>query len=245
MDKSLESKCHRLEEEYWWFIARRDMIFKLVKKLDKNSKILEIGCSGGVLIRSLKEHGFNNVYGIDISKDAVKVCKNKNIKNVFVMDGAKLKFHNEMFDVVITSDTLEHIKDENSALSEWNRVLKPGGKLIIFVPAFNFLWCSIDDINHHYRRYSKSALLNALKRSNFRIDRSSYWNFSLFTPVSLARLYDRFFLKNKKSNKDELYGVSPIANKLLIKLLKFENSLLTISDLPIGVSVFAVATKIR
>lgn len=245
MDKSLESKCHSLEENYWWFIARRDMVIRLFNGLDKNSKILEVGCSGGGLIQSLNKKGFEDVHGIDISKEAIDLCKTKRISNVSVMDGAKLEFPDKMFDVVITSDVLEHIKDGDVALSEWNRVLKPGGKLILFVPAFKFLWCSIDDINYHYRRYSKPALLSALKRFNFRVDRSSYWNFSLFFPVSLVRISEHLFPKNKGPFKDELHSVSPIFNKFLIRLMMFENSLLSWMNFPVGISIFAVSTKVK
>ena len=109
MKKLYEIKYHLLEEKHWWFKGRRDIIFRLIKNLNKKSKILEIGCSGGPLLKFLNKHGFNNTFGIDISKDAILYCKKKGLENVFFMDGTKTKFKNNFFDLIISSDSLEHI----------------------------------------------------------------------------------------------------------------------------------------
>lgn len=243
MDELYELKYHSLEEKHWWFESRRDIIFKLIQKMDKNSKILEIGCSGGPLIKFLKQNGFNNIYGIDKSKKAIELCKSNGLKNIFLMDGLKTRFNNEEFDIIIASDILEHIKEDNLALLEWNRILKKGGRLILFVPAFNFLWSEHDEVNKHYKRYSKSMLITLFKKSNFRIEKISYWNFILFFPASLFRIFQHIFLKNKIQKKDQLYKLNNIINKSLIFLLKLENLFLKKLNFPIGVSVFALVTK--
>ena len=245
MDKLYESKYHRLEDDYWWFIVRRDMIINLIKKIgiNKTDKILEIGCSGGPLINFLKHSGFMNIYGIDISVDAINLCKKKGLTNVAVMDGAKTQFKNEEFDVIIASDILEHIKNGHSALLEWYRLLKPNGKLILFVPAFDFLWSGHDKINKHYRRYNKSSLIKSLGKTQFKLHRISYWNFILFFPTYLLRTFQRFLLKNKGDQKDQLYELNPLANGILITLLKTENLFLKYFNFPIGVSIFTICGK--
>ena len=129
MKKSYESKYHNLEMVYWWFEGRRDIIFKLLHLENKNSKILEVGCSGGPLLNYLKQKNFNNLYGMDISLDAVNLCKKRGIKNVLVGDGSKTGFKDNSFDIIIASDILEHIKNDSLALLEWNRILKNKGKL--------------------------------------------------------------------------------------------------------------------
>jgi SAM-dependent methyltransferase len=249
MDRDYESRYHELEASQWWFEARRDMVIRLMRKIDKKANILEVGCSGGCLIKDMKDYGFERVSGVDISKAAIEVCEEKGIKSVYLRDGIKTGFNDSQFDVVISSDVLEHIQDEVSALREWNRILKPGGILILFVPAFSFLWGEHDDANNHYRRYAKQGLIFNTERAYFKIERASYWNCTLFFPVALFRALKRILWKGSKTNQqDRLYRVYPIRgypiiNKILMCVLKFENRVLEISNLPIGVSIFVVAKK--
>ncbi len=243
MDKVYEAKYHLQEYRNWWFESRRDMIFHLLKTENSNSMILDIGCSGGTFIEGLKKIGFKNIYGIDISPNAIDLCKSKGIQNVFVMDGTKPEFSDGQFDIVIASDVLEHVKSEGIALCEWKRILKPGGKLIVFVPAFNFLWGKHDAANYHYRRYSKSRLTRVLEKAQFKVDRCSYWNFTLFFPTSLVRIFQRTLLREKSRKGDQLLELNPVANKLLFCLVKTENIMLKLLNFPIGVSVFAIARK--
>lgn len=245
MSKSFEVKYFELEENSWWCQSRRDIITKLIKTLDinKGSKILEIGCSSGTLTKSLEQMGFANVYGIDNSRIAISLCKKRGLKNVFVMDGAKTRFKKEEFDVIIASDILEHIKNSGSALNGWRKIMKPGGILIIFVPAFNFLWSEHDTSNVHYRRYTKNGLVNDLKMADFKIDRISYWNFILFFPASIVRIFQHMFMKRKIQTLQQLYEINPILNKIIISMLKFENWFHKRLNFPVGVSIFAIARK--
>jgi len=243
MDQLYEAKYHLQERTNWWFESRRHIILNLLKADTKNSKILEVGCSGGILIHALGQIGFREVYGIDISAKAIELCKSKGIQNVFIMDGTKTGFGNDQFDTIIASDVLEHIEREEKALCEWRRLLKPGGKLIVFVPAFSFLWGKHDAANHHYRRYSKSQLIRVLKEAEFRIDRSSYWNFSLFFPTNVVRTVQRTILKDENKRGDQLLELNPLTNKLLFCLVKAENIALNAFNFPVGVSVFAIARK--
>lgn len=243
MEKAYELKRHKLEANYWLFNARRDIVFKLIQKMDNKPdfKILDVGCGGGYLMRFLEKRGFKEIHGIDISDSAIAICKKNGTKNVIVADCIKTRFEDNAFDIITAVDILEHVKNEKAALNEWKRILKKNGRLIIFVPAFNFLWSQHDEICHHYRRYSQSSLINTLKKGNFTVERSSYWNFSLFFPASLVRVFQRIFLKNHKS--DQLYELNPFTNKLFIYLLKFENLLLKGLNFSIGLSVFAIARK--
>ena len=221
------------------------MFYKLFQGIDRNARILDIGCASGATMRFLETKGFKNLYGIDISEQAITYCKGLGIKNVFVMDGARLSFRDVLFDVVIASDVLEHIKDEGQALLEWSRVLKPGGVLIVFVPAFHYLWSMHDEINHHYRRYSKSTLIDVLRAVNFMVLRASYWNCSLFMPTLILRLIQRFVLgrKDYKGAAEEFYRLNLFLNTMLRKLILVENSIVRAFSFPFGVSVFVVAKK--
>jgi 2-polyprenyl-3-methyl-5-hydroxy-6-metoxy-1,4-benzoquinol methylase len=244
MDIDYEFKYHRLEERNWWFVSRREIIFQLIREnsFRHNASILEIGCSGGPLIESLNQRRFFNVAGIDISQSAVNLCRKKGIRNIQIMDGEKTEFRKNKFDLVIASDILEHISNDDNALSEWHRILKSGGKLIIFVPSFNFLWSGHDIANCHYRRYSKAELKNKIKKAGFKINRISYWNFILFFPVCIWRILQRFYFGGR-NKKDQLYRMNSLLNKIFENLLKVENWLLKFINFPIGVSLFTICEK--
>ncbi len=241
MRKSYESEYHKLEKTHFWFNARRDMILKLLGDPGRDYKILDIGCSIGSLVGFLAGRGYTGLYGIDISGDAIAACRKGGLKNVFVMDATKLKFPDKKFDVVIASDIVEHIEDHDSAIREFGRVLKPGGKLLVFVPAFGFLWTNGDDASNHHRRYTKKTLSRLLEKNGMRVGRISYWNFSLFVPFLGFKL-----LKSAGMKKDEypIHGLNPVVNNVALKVLKLENVLIRNGiNFPFGVSVFAVAEK--
>ncbi len=244
MDIDYELTYHKLEEKYWWFKSRRNSIISILNKMNlpKTSKVLEIGCSGGPLLQILNEKGYINSIGIDISENAIKVCNKRGVFNSKVMDATNLTFKNESFDIVIASDILEHIENDTLALSEWCRVLKPGGKLVIYVPAYMKLWSHHDEINHHFRRYQRSDLKTLLSKNNFLIKKISYWNFFLFFPTLIIRKITQNKKKNIKINS-QLYAINPIVNFFLKTLLHIENWLLKYIEFPFGVSVFAICEK--
>ena len=161
------------------------------------------------------------------------------------MDAQAPSFENETFDVIIASDCLEHLENDKIALEEWKRILKKNGLLIVFVPAYNFLWSEHDEVNHHFRRYSKKNLEKKLKNAGFMIEKLSFWNFCLFFPTACVRIILNSLNKKHGSKKqnDQIVKFNPIMNRFLIALLKLENNIFRNTGLPIGVSVYASATK--
>ncbi len=247
MDLEYEIKYHQQEEINWWFQGRRNAILKLLAQKNKDLKILDIGCAGGALLLELKKAGFTNLYGIDVSENAAIVCKERGVENVFVMDGHHPDFENESFDIIIASDSLEHLKDDMMALRNWNKLLKVGGEVYVFVPAFMYLWSEHDVINQHFRRYTAVELKSKLEQSGFKVEEYSYWNFLLYFPTTAYRLFQRVkftFVKNK-APKDHLKGFNPKINALLTRLLKIENSFFKLLGLPVGVSAYAKGIKTK
>lgn len=245
MNIEYELKYHQIEENYWWFQARRDMVFRLIQelKLPRTAAILEIGCSGGPLLQRLESVGYPNLTGIDVSEAGVAVARQRGISNVSCMDGAHLDFPDASFDLVVASDVLEHIKDEAQALREWTRVLRPGGQLLVFVPAFQFLWGKHDEVNQHWRRYSAAQLTDALRGAGLQVQRHSYWNVGLFFPTAAVRLLKRLLPAEKGPAKDDFFATPPLLNTLLRGYITTENRLLQALNAPVGVSVFALARK--
>ncbi|UOQ52741.1 class I SAM-dependent methyltransferase [Hymenobacter cellulosivorans] len=245
MNLEYEVKYHQIEENYWWFQARRDMVFRLIQEmhLPSTAEILEIGCSGGPLLQRLSNTGYTNLTGIDVSEAGVAVARERGLTNVSCMDGAHLDFSSDSFDLIIASDVLEHIADEAQALREWTRVLRPGGQLLVFVPAFPFMWGKHDIINQHFRRYTAAQLTSRLQQVGLHIKRQSYWNVGLFLPTAVVRLLSRVIPGTETPAKDDFFATPPLLNKLLRNLITIENRLLRLIDAPIGVSVFVLARK--
>jgi SAM-dependent methyltransferase len=242
MDKSYEQKYHLLEEYNWWFVARRQTVLSFIEKYPKDTRILDIGCSGGILLKVLKAKGYTDITGIDFSPEAIEQCKKNGLNNVFVMDAHYPEFKDEAFDLIISSDCLEHLKDDELALKSWNRILKRGGQVVIFVPAFMSMWSEHDIINHHFRRYTKRELVSKSVNAGFNVEKSSYWNCALFFPAYVYRRLQQMS-RNKKAPKDDLGDFSPFLNNLLTFWMRVENVFFKSLGLPVGLSVMVSLRK--
>lgn len=154
----------------------------------------------------------------------------------------RLPFRNEIFDLVLALDVIEHIDDDRAAVKEFYRVLKPGGRLIITVPAFQFLWSEHDQAVHHMRRYTRPGLLNILQFGGFENEKATYWNIILFLPVAAIRLLKRF-RRSAGVSKTDLIELPSSLNRLLMGLLVIENRILDRFDLPFGISVMCLCRK--
>lgn len=243
MEKGFEEKYHKIEKEHFWFKSRRNYIRKLLNSYPKDATILDIGCSSGILLDELIQDGFavENLYGVDISSIAIENCKKNGINNAYVMDAQNIQL-NKKFDIVIASDCLEHIEDDESALKNWNNLLTNNGTIIIFVPAFMSLWSHHDKVNMHFRRYTLKELKNKMEHNGLEIKKSSFWNFFLFLPVYIFRKIENK-TKNTKNNTDGDLIEKPFGNYLLTHLINLENKLLQFLDFPFGISVFCIAKK--
>ena len=244
MNKNYESVYHNEEEKNWWFVARRDMLLRFFEKYDvpKNAYILDIGCAGGSFLIDLKNRGYNNLYALDYSAEAIELARPRGIENAFVMDGHNPEFSEEMFDVIISSDSLEHLERDEIALGNWYRILKKGGLGFILVPAYNFLWTAHDDINYHFRRYTRSGLVKKVRVAGFKAIFAGYNYCLLFLPTSVVRLAMKLF-KRKVKNEGQILMLPTWVNNALITYQKLENSIGRLVGFPFGVSVFVVVRK--
>jgi len=248
MLEEYELRYHKLEENHWWCRARRDIIEKLLAEMPKSAKILEVGCGGGALLKSLQSKGYKNAMGLDISRNAIRTCSKRGVRNIKLADAIETGYEANSFDAVVASDVLEHIENEGMALGEWRRILKHNGKLFVFAPAFNFLWSEHDLANKHFRRYEMKALAKLLHKNGFAVERLGYWNFLLSLPISAMRLLEKAAGIGEKPDsgkaKDQLRQQNPFSNNALLQLMLLENRII-LSGLgfPFGLSIFAIAEK--
>lgn len=247
MDPAYEKKYYRIERSHAWSVGRRDLVLSMLSRLGvpRDAQILDVGCGGGLLVEQLTAEGFRDVRGVDAAPGAVDAARRQGIDGVSLGDGCATGFDDATFDVVIASDVLEHILDEGRALHEWQRIVRPGGLVLVYVPAFSFLWSEHDVVNRHFRRYSRSQLQSVVLGAGFELERIGYWNTALFTPTLLVRMAARVRVKGRALEQgDDFLELNPLTNAVVKGLLLAENGLISAGvDPPIGVSVYAVCRR--
>lgn len=245
MEKTLLDDINEVEETHWWYRARRDIIFDWVKRIMpayRDPRILDIGCGTGFNINHLHQLGYNQVIGLDFSPESLAYCHSHQLKALIRSNAEKLPIQTSCHDVILMLDILEHLRDDRNALSEIFRVLKPDGSLIIFVPAFQFLWSFQDEISHHQRRYTATELKEKIVQAGFELTKLTYVNSLLFPIVWFGRILLRVFPKHFKITSESQMN-PPWMNGLLYRIFLLESSLLRIGDLPVGVSILCICKK--
>jgi SAM-dependent methyltransferase len=139
-------------------------------------------------------------------------------------------------------DVIEHLDDDMGALRTMRECLRPGGILVVTVPAFNALWGPHDVINHHRRRYTRRVLLQRLRAAGFVPERTSYFNSWFFLPVAAIRLFRRL-APTSGEPKSDFRTPHPLINRLLCSIFSFEARLMQRFSLPVGVSIICICTK--
>ena len=235
-----------VEDKHWWYVGRRRIIADFVRRIceqlraERNSepRILDIGCGTGGNLETLS--GFGQAEGVDISIEALDFCRARGLNNVREGAAETLPYESESFDLVTGLDVVEHLDDDVSGLREMRRVLRPGGRMLLFVPAFMFLWGVQDDVSHHRRRYTLSELKQKLQQAGMNVERASYANISFFGPILLGRLFMRVSGLRPASENNINIGT---LNGLFGKILGAESWWLSRMSFPFGVSIICVARR--
>ncbi|AEG61042.1 class I SAM-dependent methyltransferase [Desulforamulus ruminis] len=229
----------KMECNHWWYKGRREIISKLLNLyLSPDMKILDAGCGAGGNMVFLEKYG--SVMGIDISPEMVEHCKKIGLM-ARRESVTRLSFEDQSFDLVLCLDVLEHLENDQKALEELKRVLRPGGLLLITVPSFSWLWGRHDELNQHYRRYDSGELQQILQSAGFQVERSTYFNFFLLPPVWLVRKLGRM-LPAFGGKTDFQFGCGRL-NLFFYAVMKLEAVLMDYVNLPIGVSQLILARK--
>lgn len=176
--------------------------------------------------------------GIDVSPHAVRLCQERGLRAVQVASAHALPFEDESFDVVTCLDVLYHeTVDDDQALKEIGRVLRPGGKLVFNVPAFECLRGSHDDRVCGARRYTVSHMRRLLERRSLAPTMLHYWNAWLFLPLLVRRRWGR-------AQCSDLHLLPRWLNAVLCSLGRFDAVMDRWLHLPFGSSVFGSACKV-
>ena len=244
MDAEAYKEMIELQEEHWWFVARRDVIQSFIKMQmpqGYGSKVLEIGCGVGGNVGLLSQSG--QYRGIDMHKPAIDYCSEKYPQFEFQctrVEDIPQEFNSNKFDSIYLLDVLEHIDDQVAILKSAQNYLTQSGKILVTVPAFEFLWSPHDEFVHHVRRYTKAGLKKVLEDSGYRVERISYFNSILFPLALIQRLGMR--LLNRKLSTP-LSTPPTIVNWLFKVIFAQEAWILKPTNLPVGLSIIAVVSQ--
>ena len=251
-DPRFFAKIAAVEEKHFWFCARTRNITSAVKEvvasLQPGYRFLEVGCGTGVVLRELVQvcNG-GDVVGMDLFPEAVAFAAEKASCPVIVGDIEQPAALGQA-DVIGTFDVLEHLSDDRRILSGLNRMLKPGGALILTVPAHMSLWSYFDVASCHHRRYTRARLGQILRESGFEIEYLTEFMMSLFPLVWLLRRINDGGAKvdhdrAAKKAANEL-TIVPVLNGILKLILTWETLVIRRRwRLPLGTSLLAVARK--
>ena len=234
---------YEMERKHWWFVGRRKIIECFVERVcrdlaKRRPRILDVGCGTGANLQMLANYGVAE--GADISPEALEFCRARGLSKVKLGPAEALPFEDASFDLVTGLDVVEHLDDDVAGLSEMRRVLRPGGRAVLFVPAFMFLWGVQDDISHHRRRYTRAELTGAIERAGLSVERSTYANITFFWPTLIGRLIMR--VTGLKPESEANINVSAL-NGILGGILGAENWWLRRMNFPFGVSIVCVARR--
>ncbi len=243
MESELIRAEERLEAEYWWFVGRRVILDRLLKHFVGRSGVaLDVGCGSGRNLEVLARHA-DRVMGLDRSAAAAARAAARNF-TVFRADGHLLPLAAGSADLMTALDVLEHMDDDVRVLAEFHRVLRPGGHLLLAVPAYRFLWSEHDEALQHRRRYMASELHIKLTNSGFVVLKRSYAVFFAFLPIVFYRLFRGLFPKDPMAPKASHVMLPGPINWFFAELLSLEGRLMRIMNFPLGTSVVMVARKV-
>ncbi len=232
----------QVESFHWWFTVRRKLLEYLLTSFNISSKELaiDIGCGVGSNLNVLSSKGIHTI-GLDHSLYALTLVKRRLELPLINGDLNKLPLRSNSIGLIVAMDVLEHLDNDANGISEFYRVLKKGGNLILTVPAFKSLWGIQDVVTGHKRRYSKEEILTKLVQGGFEIMRFSYFNFFLFFPILIARrMIHLLGLKIESENQVNF----PLINFFLKSIFSLELYVLKYFPFPFGVSIFCIAKKI-
>ncbi|HET6561682.1 MAG TPA: class I SAM-dependent methyltransferase [Marmoricola sp.] len=221
------------QPDYWWYRARAELLETVLGRyLGAPHRTLDVGSADGPSVGWMKRGGRRVT--LDLHPEG-------QVPGEGVCGSATaLPFADETFDVVAAFDVVEHCEDDGLALAELTRVLVPGGRLLLSVPAYQWAWSDHDVRAGHYRRYRRPQLVALVRSAGLDVQRATYAFTSVF-PFFVAERAVRRLRRGQRASS--LPSVPGPVDRLLVRLSRLDRRLLRRGDLPFGSSVFLAAVK--
>jgi SAM-dependent methyltransferase len=225
------------EHSYWWYRARREIVCAAVGRfVPPGSEVVDYGCGTGSIARELAARG-HRVLAADVAGVALSACASSGLRTLDLNEGWLAPGG---ADCVLACDVLEHVDDDVGLLVRFREALRPGGQLLVTVPAYEFLWSGEDYVSNHVRRYTRSLLLQRLRQAGYHTLWSSYFNTVLF-PLEVAVILAKRLFRPRDLYRSNVQPLPSWINTILYKLFAMERSALKRLRFPFGGSILAVA----
>jgi SAM-dependent methyltransferase len=246
MEEAFYEEYAQIEATHWWFEGRRTIFDAIIRSLGlpTDALMLDLGCGTWANLNFVASYG--RAIGLDRDAAAARYSRARTRVPVFIGDVMALPFATDAVDLVTAFDLIEHIDDDAACVAEVARVCRPGGFIMVTVPAFRWMWGPQDVISHHKRRYRSQQLLKLFTDEGLEVSRFTYINTILFPLVAAVRLLRRIVPERSGELKSDFTMTRPgPINTMLGKLFGAEAWMLRRWRLPIGVSLLCVARKPR
>jgi SAM-dependent methyltransferase len=241
MERVVFERMAEQDQRHWWFVARRRILADVIRRLVKpgpKARVLEVGCGTGHNLEMLGKFGKLEACELDaVARGMASDRLGRPVLEARLPDLSMFKARS--YDLVALLDVLEHVPDDRASLKAIRGLLKPGGALVLTVPANKWMWSAHDVAHHHFRRYTKAELARLFREAGYDVQLLSFFNTLLFPLVGAARIVGKII---GKEDADD--GVpSPRVNSALKMIFGLEAGLVGRVPMPFGVSLIAVARR--
>jgi ubiquinone/menaquinone biosynthesis C-methylase UbiE len=229
------------DEHHWWYAGRRRVLHAALGKLPlpEGAQVLDAGCGTGRTMDELL--GYGEVHGFDLNPLGAEHAEGRGHSDVRVARVEEIPYPDDSFDLVTCLDVIEHTPDDGASLRELRRVTRPGGWLVVTVPAYQLLWSSHDVANQHYRRYRRSQLRGAGEAAGWEPGAWTYFNTFLFLPGAAVRVLERLRRPHKRRGRPNVQLTPRSWDGALVWPMRIEAGLIRRgARLPVGMSLMMV-----
>ena len=241
MDRAVFDRMAELDQNHWWFTARRRVLAEVVRRIVRppaGARILELGCGTGHNLAMLGQFGSVEASELDDHARALATRRlGRAVEQAALPDLGM--FPADSYDMVALLDVLEHVVDDKGSLAAIMTRLKPGGALLLTVPANPWMWSAHDVAHHHHRRYRKAEIAALAREAGFTIELLSPFNSLLFPLIAAARAIGKL---RGHDSADDAMPAKPV-NAMLDRIFGFEAPLIGRLPFPYGVSLVAVLRR--
>jgi SAM-dependent methyltransferase len=229
------------DDRHWWYRGRRRIVRAVLDDLALPSapRLLDAGSGSGRTLDELARYG--SVAAVEAEPLGVEAARARGHSDVALAPVEAIPHPDASFDLVTCLDVIEHTPDDVRSLAELRRVTRPGGALLVTVPAYPRLWSRHDELNRHYRRYTRRTLRGAAERAGWRVERMTSFNAAYLLPAAAVRLALRGRRAAAGDGGAELALTPPALDRVLEVPLRAEAALIARGvSLPAGLSLLAL-----